>query len=426
MASYEFPNSSSSSTTKSVNNTTTSPNDETAPLTNGEAKKHFESVKKILKDKQKEEKKETEKEKKEREKRAQERKEKLEKIWTGVKGGFARATDKVSDLGEDVSSNITQEVFGSGLYANQMNNIFGKAIRGIAESLKRISSFLVSTLGKIWHWMVSAIKKFRKIFSRNGLFGTIFIYFRWMRMKLTNGFAKLLKVLESIKLFSLLGKLLGGIGSAVKGTLNVGGDLIKSLIASIVGTAAWKALVSGISSLGSLFSKISLSGMMKSIAEAIIAVVPRAVAGVGAFLTTALWPTELNTGEEDELEAMRAGVPTSGPEFEEWKENRDKKREEDAKVFAKAEEARYYKMLKEYPTVAKEILKAGWLNSDKNNDGLKDYDAERLAKFDNVVQQWDNPYYGEGIIKDYNLSEAAVAELKAKTKNKHTAKVSST
>ena len=83
-------------------------------------------------------------------------------------------------------------------------------------------------------------------------------------------------------------------------------------------------------------------------------------------------------------------------------------------------------MLKEYPTVAKEILKAGWLNSDKNNDGLKDYDAERLAKFDNVVQQWDNPYYGEGIIKDYNLSEAAVAELKAKTKNKHTAKVSST
>ena len=55
MASYEFP-SSSSSTTKSVNNTTTSPNDDTSPLTNGEAKKHFESVKKILKDKQKEEK----------------------------------------------------------------------------------------------------------------------------------------------------------------------------------------------------------------------------------------------------------------------------------------------------------------------------------------------------------------------------------
>ena len=427
MANYEFP-SKSSSTTTSVNNTTSSPNDENAPVTNATFKQQVESVKKAIKEKRKEEKKETEEEKKEREKREIERKEKLDKIWNNVKSGFSRVTDKVSDLGEEVSSNITQEVFGSGFYANQMNNIFGKTLKGISDSLKKIGSFLATSLGKMWNWMVDAVKKFRKIFSRNGLLGTIKIYFRWMRMKLTNGFTKLWKILESIKLFSLIGGLLKGAGAALKGTVVAAGDLIKSLVTTILGTAAGKALLAGISTLGATLKGVTLASLISAIAKASVLALPLTLSGddgTRGSIKTIMNDYENGKINEEEYKKQLArygatpedaAVKSQHP-YDVWYATMD----DWHKIYQQGESVwrpMWEEWIKKYPNYMKEKAKAGWFDRDRNDDGIMDNPNEK--EFGIIGKGIADA--GEGMV----LSDKAREELKQKNKLKNTAKVSST
>ena len=415
MANYEFPSSDKSTTTSATIQSNKNPTAGDAPLTNAEAKKHIESVKRAIKEKE-------EKEEKEREKRRQERKEKIDKIWKDVKGGLSNVTDKVSDLGEDVSSNITQEVFGSGFYANQMNNLFGKTIRKISESLKWIGSTISSAFSKMWHFMVDAVKKFRKIFSRNGLFGTIFIYFRWMKQKLTAGFSKLWKMLESLKLFNILGSLISGVGSAIKGTLNVGGDLIKSLASWIMGSAAGKMLTSGISHLGDLLKKLSLRNIITSIGEFLASLVPKSIAGPLTAVIGALWPTAAGDKADDAYyTAQTSGAIPKSMTLEEFKESYGKSK--DTTKQEALNEAEYNRLLKEYPIIAKEQFKKRWLiDADRDDNGLQDYTADRLAKFRNILNASNN----QMMINDYGLSKEAVEELKNKSTLKNVAGVSST
>ena len=426
MANYEFP-SKSSTTTSSVSNTTSSPNDENAPVTNATVKQQVESVKKAIKEKAKEEKKETEKEKKDRERRERERKEKLDKIWNGVKGGLTRVTDKVSDLGEEVSSNITQEVFGSGFYATQMNNIFGKTLRGISDSLKKIGSFLATSLGKMWHWMTSAVKKFRKIFSRNGLFGTIHIYFRWMKMKLTNGFSKLWKMLESIKLFSILGKLLGGAGAAIKGTVVAAGDLIKSLVSAILGTAAGKALLAGLSSLGATLKGVTLSSLLGAIAKASVLAMPLALSGDSAndyYINEANEKYKKGEISEEEYKKTLNSWGTN-PELQtpEGKKEHSDIHNEFVKLASDENKrnAVWKELVKTYPNAMKVLAKKHWLDSDYDKDGI--YDDPTYSQFLQVI---DNIQAGDGGTMRKFMTPESLEELKNKNKLKNIAKVSST
>lgn len=433
MANYEFP-SKSSSTTSSVATTTSSPNDENAPVTNATVKQQVESVKKAIKDKQKEEKKETEKEKKDRERRERERKEKLDKIWNNVKGGLSRVTDKVSDLGEEVSSNITQEVFGSGFYANQMNSIFGKTLKGISDSLKKIGSFLATSLGKMWNWMVNAVKKFRKIFSRNGIFGTIFIYFRWMRMKLTNGFSKLWKMLESIKLFSIIGKLIGGIGSAVKGTLNVGGDLIGALVKGILSGGVGAAVGAGLKALGATLSGITVAALTSALVAGILAASGYAISKTVDLVSNNVKANKLlDQYYEDgtyEYNGVKYQVPDEvvfGDGSPESLKNRDKRivewiKSKQSKADANDKE-RYERFIKEYPEVARDLgFDSPWWGQDDDKNGWKDYNSDRFNELRNAIKYGVK---GEDNKWTKNLSESTKESLKNKAKLKSTAGVSS-
>ena len=428
MASYEFPSSSknasveSTSTTNKVNS-----NDSNAPLTNGEAKKQIESVKKVLKDKAEKEKKENEKEKKEREKREKERKEKLDKIWNGVKGGFSKVTDNVSDVGEDVAQDVTQEVFGSGLFATQMNNALSKALRGISESLKKITSFITTSISKAWSWLKSAVKKFRSIFSRNGLFGTLSIYFRWMRMKLTTGFNKLWKLLESIKLFSFIGKLIGGVGSAIKGTVVAAGDLIKSLVTSLLGSAAGKALLSGMSSLAATLKGITLSSLLTAIAKAFAITLPLTLSGDDPSKyyieeATKKYRNGQITFDEYKKELSHWGTtPELQTEEGKGEYNNTHKSFNDIYQDKSIRDAKWNELIKEYPNYMRKVAKKGWFDTDANKDGIMDNPS-----YSEFMQVIDGIQKGDGGVYKKLIDDKAREELKNKSKLKNIAGVSST
>lgn len=436
MASYEFP---SSSKNASVENTSTTSrvnsNDSNAPLTNGEAKKQIESVKKVLKDKAEKEKKETEKEKKEREKREKERKEKLDKIWNGVKGGFSKVTDNVSDVGEDVASDVTQEVFGSGLFATQMNNALSKALRGISESLKKITSFITTSIGKAWAWLKSVVKKFRSIFSRNGLFGTLSIYFRWMRMKLTAGFTKLWKVLESIKLFSFIGKLIGGVGSAIKGTISAGGDLVASLVKGILSGGVGAAVSAGLKSLGAALGGITAAALTSALVAGILAASGYAVSKTVDLVSNNIKANKvIDQFYEDgmyEYNGVKYQIPQEviiGDGSPESLKQRDKRivdwiKSKQEKADANDKE-RYERFIKEYPSVARDLgFDSPWWGQDKDKNGWKDYNSDRFNELRNAIKYGVR---GEDNEWTKSLSASTKEELKNKSKLKNTAGVSST
>lgn len=414
MANYEFP-SNDKATTASTTTTQSNTNSNNAPLTNAEAKKHIDSVKKAIKEK-------SEKEERAREKRRQERKEKLEKIWQGVQDKLSNVTDKVADIGEDVSSNITEEVFGSGFIATQMNNVFGKTLQKISDSLKWIGSNISTFFSKIWHWLVNVAKKFSKIFSRNGLFGIIFNHFKWLKQKLTNGFTKLWKMLESIKLYNILGGLLGSLFSAIRGTISLGGDFIKDLIKYLAGTAAFKWLTNGMTHLGKLFSSLTLGSIIEAIGGFLARLIPKAFAGPLSGIITAFSPSEIGGKEEDAYyTALATGAIPANTTLEEFKEKYNNPI--DTTDQEALDEATYNRLLKEYPIIAKEQFKKRWLiDSDKDKNGLQDYSAERLAKFNTIINNPNNP----NMINDLGLSQAAIEELKRKSTLKNTAGVSST
>ena len=418
MANYEFPSSENKSTITSSTTTQSNknPNASDAPLTNAEAKKQIDSVKRAIKEK-------AEKEEKEREKRRQERKEKLDKIWKDVKGGLSNVTDKVSDLGEDVSSNITQEVFGTGFFANQMNSVFGKTLRKISDSLKWIGSTISNAFSKMWKWMVDAVKKFRKIFSRNGLFGTIFIYFRWMRQKLTAGFSKLWKMLESIKLFSIIGKLIGGVGSFIKGSINVGGDLIKSLVSWIMGSAAGKAIINAFSSLASVIKSITLTSFLSALAKAFAITLPLTLSGDDAskyYISNATKKFQNGEISEEEYKKELSHWGTT-PELQtESGKNNTNMLSETYKNESLRNQI-WNDWIKQYPNYMKKVAKKGWFDSDSNKDGIMDNPS--LSEFINVGE---GIYKGDGGVYKKLLDDKIKEELKNKSTLKNTAGVSST
>lgn len=400
MASYEFPNNSNSNNSNTTVNDVSSMKvkiDDTGnpikvtwangtPLTKEEMEKFSNEISDKV-----DELKEIEEEKRK----------KREELWKGVKEGFSDVTDKVTDVGQDVSEHVTDEVFGSGYFAQSMQSIFGKTLQTISKSLKSISNFLLKVLG-------NALKSLWK--------------------GITNSFSKTWKILESMKIFSLIGSLLSGIGSLIKGTLNVGGDLLGSLVKYIAGTAAFKALVNGLSWLGGLFSKLSLKNVITSIGEFLMKLVPKSVAGPLAAVITALWPTEAGDKNEDAFfAAQRAGVLPEHvkdvDDYNQYLEETKDVREQRAKDIEKEHENQYNQWLKEYPIVANELFKKRWLiDKDRDNNGYRDYDEERYQTFKTAIENPNNQMAMDNI----GLSQKAIEELKNKSSLKNTAGVSST
>lgn len=408
MASYEFPNNSNSNNSNTTVNDVSSMKvkiDDTGnpikvtwangtPLTKEEMEKFSNEISDKV-----DELKEAEEEKRK----------KREELWKGVKEGFSDVTDKVADVGSDVSEHVTDEVFGNGYFAQQMQNALSKSIKSITNILKKISSFLMKSVGQAW---------------------------KWAKTKLWGFFTKTWKLLESIKLFSLLGKLIGGLGSAVKGTLNVGGDLVGSLVKGLLSGGVGAAVSAGLKSLGAALGGITAAALTSALAAAILAASGYAISKTVNLVSNNVKANKLLDQYYDgdgmyEYNGVKYKIPDEvvfGDGSPESIKNRDKRIVE--WINSKQERAdandkdRYERWIKEYPSIAKDLgFDRPWWGQDDDKNGWKDYNSDRFNELRNAIK-----YGVKGIDNEWtkSLSTSTKEELKRKAQLKNTAGVSST
>ena len=325
----------------------------------------------------------------------------IKKAMSPITDGLKEIGSKVADSVKSATDNVYTEVFGSGLIAESIKNALGKTLKKISDSLSFIGEWLFKKGGNL-------IKKI--------LVGSL-VFFGWLK-----------KFLMKSMLFKAIGSIAKMAWSGITGTLSLGGDLIGAIAAKLVGTAAWKALTSGVTHLGELFKGLTLKGILKSIGEFLASLIPKGVAGALAGIVTALTPTP--AGDPDEMRyigALNRGEIDKNTTMEEWRET-DKAKQDDYKKnvlpkIQKQEEESYNKWLKEYPTIANELFKKRWLiDADKNDDGYRDYNSERYNTFKTLVENPNNQI----LLDNYDLSKESREELKNKSILKNAAGVSST
>lgn len=441
MASLEFPDRS----TQQTSNTTINASDIDIDATQG-ANINIITSSDHTKEDEEEEKKEDEKEK-----RRQKILNKLEKINEKI-------SDTLDDIGgqtKEVVDDIVDKVFGNNLIVNKIKEGTYGIIKGVKTGIyKSISNFinfmklekkdrilkLRGYVSKLKNIVILPFMMVWKVLKR------IDKSITWIAEKLMVGLGKTLKYLiigvaiffKWIKKFltkSILWKALSGvaslIGSGISSILGFGGDLITSIAGKLVSSAAISALTSGIKT---LFSRAT----GKMLVSAIVKALPWAI--VAAKLAAIAYGFRIDDAgdkyEDAKMRYINAGILSSedafSPDFdmEEWaKNNKDKIKSLDSGQFSylnassglsKAQE--YNQFIKEYPTVSRELLKKGWFDSDKDKNGLRDFNEEDYTKIKTLQSNPTN----QMLLNDLRLSEAARQELKNKSILKNTAGVSST
>ena len=333
---------------------------------------------------------------------------KLNDIGSKIKSKISPITEGISEIGSKIAESTKEavsdtytEVFGSGALATIIKDSIGKTLNKMYETLSNISGWLFKKGGK---------------FLKNTLINSL-LFFRWLK-----------KFLSKSLLFRAIGNIAKTAWGGITGTLNLGGDLLKWIGAKLVASTAWKTLMSGINHLGGLFKGLTLKNIITSIGTFLANLIPKGIAGPLAGVITALTPTP--AGDPDEMRyigALNRGEIDKDTTLEEWREI-DKAKRDDYKnnilpKIQKQEEESYNQWLKEFPTIANELFKKRWLiDADKNDDGYRDYNAERYNTFKTLVENPNN----QALLDNLELSKESREELKNKSILKNAAGVSST
>lgn len=433
MASLEFPDRS----TQQTSNTTITASDIDIDATQG-ANINIITSSDHTKEDEEEEKKEDEKEK-----RRQKILNKLEKINEKI-------SDTLDDIGgqtKEVVDDIVDKVFGNSLIVNKIKEGTYGIIKGVKtgtyKSISNLINFmklekkdrifkLKGYVSKLKNIVISPFMMIWKVLKRVDKSIT------WIAEKLMVGLGKTLKYLiigvaiffKWIKKFltkSMLWKVLSGVTSLIGGVFNITGDLFSGLWKILgVGTLLKKLgpIWDAISNIGSslkqgakyFLTKEFWSKLGTTILNFIKSKIFRVGIGVAGTLYAMFDPTEAGESEED--------MARLGEQYPLKNQNViasfDDKNNNSSKIISP--ETEYNQFIKEYPTVSRELLKKGWFDSDKDKNGLRDYNDEDYYRIDMLRKNPTN----QMLLDDLRLSEAARQELKNKSILKNTAGVSST
>lgn len=328
------------------------------------------------------------------EEKEEERQRKREELWKNVKEGLSDVTDKVTDVGTDVGEHVSEEVFGSGFFVRHLQDVFGKTIRKIADTLKNISNFLFRNLG---------------------------FALKWIKTKLVNGFTKIIKILNTLKMFALISKLFSGIGSLFSGGIDLVGNLTKGLIGGLLTSAGYVALKAGLKSLGLALASITGPALLGAIATAIVGLSGFALKKTYDMITNNMKAQQalkdydngkMNIPEEVLMPRDGESQKEYDKRIAEYADTHQNKKDESNKE-------RYERFIKEYPSVARDLgFDSPWWGQDKDKNGWKDYNEDRWEELKNAIRDGN-----KGIDSKWTrgLSESTKEELKRKTILKNSA-----
>ncbi len=345
----------------------------------------------------------------------------IKKAISPIAEGLKEVSEKVVNSTKSAISDTYTEVFGSGALAETIKTTIGTSLKKINEALANIGEWLFKKGGK---WL------------KNVLMYSI-LFFGWLK-----------KFLMKSMLFKAIGGIAKMAWGGIKGTLSLGGDLLGSIAKQLVGKATVDALLGGIKNMVKGVSGTAFIGALaKVIGGSLLA------AGFGAALGYGLGnmqnshdagmaASRILRGEGDNkdratvaayLENNRKNLNDKEIElFEKALSQYDEKNTRNLNNFAKlsdqlkshgwdisstSTEQLYNDLLKLFPKEGKSAgLEKGWLNSDKNKDGFKDYDIDRYHKLLQEIYKTNQD----------GLPQSVIEELKRKSTLKNTAGVSST
>lgn len=386
MASYEFPSSSSSS--KSGSTTIEADN----VIING---KTVSSSNDSSKEKEKES-----KDKREKEKDEEKRKKRFAEIFNAVKSGVSAVGKKLADVGRsiadsysDISDHITDEVFGNGVLVQTVT----KLTKSLFNGLKKL---FTGIFGKAWNWLTKKStwwnKDKKKESDKGGIMGRLATMFSMMGSGLKIG---------------LIIAAIAGVTAVIYGLW----DYIKPVL---------NAISDAINGIWNWFKETFTSAGAHKKGE-------RQLQNLETLKEKGLITEDQYKQQKKDLEDKQRKRQAQAANWEEqedyqaWNEARqyipgergiDTVRRKEA--IEAAQQKEYDALVEAFPNVAKQLLPDTWLTRDRNDDGVADYDPERLAKLKMAIEDG-------GASEGYHWNDQALEELKNKVILKQQAGVAS-
>lgn len=392
--------------------------------------------------------------------KSEKRFQKLTKILEGINKNVSTGFDKVGSQVGDVTDDLVNQVFGSGLLVNKIKDGATSLVKGIKSTLfksvggiinfmkidKNTRHFKIAKmLVRLKHGITAPFKLMNKTLKKIGEGIT------WLSEKGISGLGKTLKYiligagifikwLKGFLMKSFIFKALGKIGSlaweGIKGVVSIGGELASSIASALMGYGAGSALATGIKG---MTAGMTAAKFMPILAGALAAaLVGYGIYKLADFLSDtppdpdeALLDTQKNINE---LYNQRVKGKISQEKFEKELEklNLQKagytymKGEKDVSLDTDNEnvyKAKYDQWIKEYPETMKDLVGSNWFQKyitggDKDKNDYLDYTPELYNRAANVIEK--------GNMSGFIRSQAAIEELKNKAVLKNTAGVTST